>query len=450
MNKRKFLKTSSVIITGTMLAPLGACNQQTMSRRNWAGNYEYSTNSLLQPKAFEEAQKNIKNYSKLRILGSRHSFNGIADSTENQISSGALDQVVSLDENSKTVTVEGGMRYGELCTYLHNHGYALHNLASLPHISIAGACSTATHGSGVSNGNLATAVTALEVLTADGEVVSFSRKKDKEQFEGAVVSLGGLGLITKVTLEIQPTFTMEQYVYRNLPLKNLEGNFMEIMSGGYSVSLFTDWKNPYLNQVWVKKLSGASSSRAESEFFEASLATQNLHPIEEISAVNCTEQMGVPGPWHERLPHFRMNFTPSSGKELQSEFFVPRHHAVDAILAISRLGNQISPHLMISEIRTIAADQFWMSPCYNQDSVAIHFTWEQDWPAVRKLLPVIEKVLAPFQVRPHWGKLFTMTPAQLHPLYEKLPDFQNLLNSYDPKGKFRNEFMEVNIFGSRS
>jgi len=158
--------------------------------------------------------------------------------------------------------------------------------------------------------------------------------------------------------------------------------------------------------------------------------------------------MGVPGPWYERLPHFRMGFTPSAGKELQSEYFVPRRHAVEAILAMERLRDQISPHLLISEIRTIAADNLWMSPCYEQPSVTIHFTWKQDWPAVSKLLPVIEKELAIFEARPHWGKLFAMSPAELKSRYKRLPDFLQLSEKYDPHGKFRNAFLDRNIFSS--
>jgi len=158
--------------------------------------------------------------------------------------------------------------------------------------------------------------------------------------------------------------------------------------------------------------------------------------------------MGVPGPWYERLPHFRMGFTPSSGKELQAEYFVPRHNAVEAILAIARMKKEIGPHLFISEIRTINADNLWMSPCYNQPSVAIHFTWKQDWPSVRKLLPKIEKELAPFNVKPHWGKLFTMSPATLQHRYAKLADFKKLLIDYDPQGKFRNEYLDKNIYNS--
>ena len=157
--------------------------------------------------------------------------------------------------------------------------------------------------------------------------------------------------------------------------------------------------------------------------------------------------MGVPGPWYERLPHFRMGFTPSAGKELQSEYFLPREQAMEAILAVERVHEQVGPHLLITEIRTIAADELWMSPCYKRPSVTIHFTWKQDWPAVSKLLPVIERELAPFGPRPHWGKLFTIPAAQLRASYEKLPAFVELSGRFDPRGKFRNEFLNANVFG---
>jgi xylitol oxidase len=357
--------------------------------------------------------------------------------------------VVALDPEARTVTLNAGMTYGQLCPYLHSKGFALHNLASLPHISVAGACSTATHGSGEKNGNLATAVSALEMVMASGEVVKLSRQNDGETFQGAVVGLGSVGVITKVTLDVQPTYMMRQYVYENLPLSEMKDHFDAIESSAYSVSLFTDWQNSRVREVWLKSRDDAGKGfQATPEFFGAKLATRNLHPISELSAENCTEQMGVPGPWYERLPHFRMGFTPSAGKELQSEYFVPRQHAVEAILAIERLRDQISPHLLISEIRTIAADNLWMSPCYEQPSVTIHFTWKQDWPAVSKLLPVIEKELTVFAARPHWGKLFAMSPAELKSRYKRLPDFIQLSKKYDPQGKFRNAFLDRNIFSS--
>jgi xylitol oxidase len=317
----------------------------------------------------------------------------------------------------------------------------------LPHISVAGACATATHGSGVKNGNLATAARAIEFVNANGDLITLSRDKDGERFEGAVVGLGGLGIVTRLTLDVQPTYFMKQAVYQHLPVKELTANFNAIEASGYSVSLFTDWITPKINQVWIKsRVEKGDSTPLAPEFYGAKLATRNLHPLENLSAENCTEQMGVPGPWYERLPHFRMGFTPSNGHELQSEYFVPAEHAVEAILAVYKISDVVSPHLLISEIRTIAADNLWMSPCYKRDCVTIHFTWKPDWPAVKAALPVVEKTLAPFHARPHWGKLFTMSPAHLQPLIEKLPEFKELLLRYDAQGKFRNDFLAENLY----
>jgi len=446
MNKRTFIQLFAAVIASPVISPLlnWASNNKL---KNWAGNLEYSTDRLYFANSLEQVRSCVKKQNKLKVLGTRHCFNNIADSTHSFLSLKSMDQVVALDSEAHAVTVDAGMTYGQLCPYLDGKGFALHNLASLPHISIAGACSTATHGSGEKNGNLATAVSALEIVTAAGEVVRLSRQQDGEAFRGAVVGLGSLGVITKVTLDIQPTYMMRQYVYENLPLPAVKDHFDAIESCAYSVSLFTDWQNQRMNEVWIKSRDEKGQAfDATPEFFGATRATKNLHPIAELSAENCTEQMGVPGPWYERLPHFRMGFTPSAGKELQSEYFVPRQHAVEAILAVERLRDQVSPHLMISEIRTIAADHLWLSPCYEQPCVTIHFTWKQDWPAVRKLLPVIEKELAPFNARPHWGKLFTTKPADLKSIYKKLPDFIQLSRTYDPQGKFRNQFLDTNIF----
>ena len=446
MNKRAFIKFFGAGIASPLLARVSAWASND-KLKNWAGNLEYSTDRLFSANSLEQVRSYVKEQKQLKVLGTRHCFNNIADSTHDLLSLKSMDEVVALDAAARTVTVQAGMTYGQLCPYLESKGFALHNLASLPHISIAGACSTATHGSGEKNGNLATAVSGLEIVTAAGDVVRVSRQREGETFRGAVVGLGALGVITKVTLEIQPTFTMRQYVYQDLPLAAVKDHFDAIEASAYSVSLFTDWQNKRFSEVWIKSREGAGQAfDATPEFYGAKLATKNLHPIAELSAENCTEQMGVPGPWFERLPHFRMGFTPSAGKELQSEYFVERQHAVEAILAVERLRDQVSPHLLISEIRAIAADDLWLSPCYEQSCVTIHFTWKQDWPAVRKLLPVIEKELAPFAARPHWGKLFTTSPQVLKSIYKKLPEFVQLSRKYDPQGKFRNEFLNTNIF----
>jgi alditol oxidase len=448
MNKRTFIKLGSAAAASPLLSPmLTWASKEKLT--NWAGNLEYGTEQLTSAATQPDVQHFVTGHNNFKVLGTRHCFNDITDSSHEFLSLKPQDKVVTLDAKARTVTIEAGMTYGQLSPYLHQNGFALHNLASLPHISVAGACSTATHGSGEKNGNLSTAVSGLEMVLASGEVRTLSREKDGETFHGAVVGLGALGVITKVTLDLQPTFMMQQYVYENLSLDRLTKNFDAIEAAAYSVSLFTDWQKPRINEVWLKsRMSNDAEHKFEAGpvFYDAKLATRNLHPIMELSAENCTEQMGVPGPWYERLPHFRMGFTPSAGKELQSEYFVPRQHAVDAILAVQRLNEMVSPHLLITEIRAIAADDLWMSPCYKQPCVTIHFTWKQDWPAVSKLLPVIEKELAPFRARPHWGKLFAMSPEQLRPRYEKLPEFVALCNQFDPKGKFRNSFLNRNIF----
>jgi len=448
MNKRTFLKLSSATIASPAVLRLSAWAGAD-KLTNWAGNLEYSTENLYTAKSLDEIPAFVKKQFKLKVLGSRHCFNNIADSKDGFLSLKPLDEIVSLDAQARTVTVDAGITYGQLSPLLEAKGFALHNLASLPHISIVGACSTATHGSGEKNGNLSTAVSAIELVNAAGELIQLSRRKDGQTFLGSVVGLGALGVITKVTLDVQPSFQMQQYVYENLPFAELTRHFDEIEAAAYSVSLFTDWQNQRINEVWLKsKIVAGKTFDAPPDFFGAKRATRNLHPITELSAENCTEQLGVPGPWYERLPHFRMGFTPSAGKELQTEFFVPRRHAVEAILAVERLHDQVGPSLLITEIRAIAADNLWVSPAYQQDSIAIHFTWKPDWPAVSKLLPVIEKELAPFNARPHWAKLFTISPQILHSRYERMPDFIELAKKYDPQGKFRNDFLNKNIFGS--
>jgi alditol oxidase len=446
MRKRTFLKLLSAAVASGITRSVSA---QPAGRRlvNWAGNLTYSTDRLREASTVEQIRSLLLSQEKWKVLGSRHCFNSIADSRHNLLSLESSSDRVVIDERARTVTVDAAMKYGELSPLLHRKGFAVHNLASLPHISIAGACSTATHGSGEKNGNLATAVSALEFVTAAGDVVKLSRLSDGDLFRGSVVALGALGVITRVTLDTEPTFVVRQYVYQNLPLAQLKQHFDAIQSSGYSVSLFTDWQNQLVSEIWIKtRVDAAHPFAAPAEFFGAKLAKRNLHPIAELSAENCTEQMGVPGPWYDRLPHFRMGFTPSAGKELQAEYFVPRRNAVDAILAVERLREHVGPHLFISEIRTVAEDDLWMSPSYRQSSVAIHFTWKPDWPAVRRLLPVIEKELSPYQVRPHWGKLFTIAPRELRSRYPRMQDFVQLAKKFDPKGKFRNDFLNANLF----
>jgi len=435
-------------VAGSIISQLAPGQQQPAPRENWSGNITYSTDHVHTPANVDEVRAVVKSFSKLRALGSRHSFNRIADSTQNQISLQHLDQI-DIDDKARTVTVGAGIKYGQLAPVIDARGFALHNLASLPHISVAGAIATATHGSGIHNGNLATAVRALEIVTANGEVIHLSRDKDGDQFLGAVVGLGTVGVVTRVTLDLQPTFQVAQTVYQNLNFDQLAHNFDAIFGAGYSVSLFTDWQHHQATQVWIKhRLAANEKHETPAEFYGAKRATEKLHPITGHPAESCTEQLGIPGPWYERLPHFKMNFTPSSGRELQTEYFVPRDRGYDAILAVEKLRDQITPHLFVTELRTIAADDLWMSMAHRRDSLAIHFTWKPEWETVKQILPQIEAQLKPLAPRPHWAKLFTLSPAQLQTQYTRLAEFKFMLKRYDPDGKFRNDFIEANLFST--
>lgn len=448
MDKREFLKTSGAIVAGSMLSRFSSGQQQPAPRENWAGNITYHTDHVFTPASADEVRDVVKKCAKLRALGSRHSFNTIADSDANQISLQHLDSI-DIDDKAHTVTVGAGIKYGQLAPVIDARGYALHNLASLPHISVAGAIATATHGSGLHNGNLATAVSGIEFITADGQTVQLTREKDGDQFLGAVVHLGALGVLTRVTLNLLPTFQVAQSVYRDLSFDHLKDSFEGIFGAGYSVSLFTDWQHHRATQVWIKRrVTPGESYKWPAEFYSAKLATKKMHPIEGHPAEACTDQLGVPGPWYERLPHFKMNFTPSSGRELQTEYLVPQEHAYDAIVAVEKLRDRITPHLFVTELRTIAPDDLWMSTAYQRPSMAIHFTWKPEWPAVREILPLIEQQLGPFGPRPHWAKLFTVAPQRLQAQYARLAEFKSVVQKLDPNAKFRNEFLEKNLYSS--
>ncbi len=385
--------------------------------------------------------------ARLRGVGSRHSFNTIADTDGDQVSLAAMTRLIDIDAQHRTVNIDGGIRYGELATFLDAHGYALANLASLPHISVAGACATATHGSGVANGNLATAVRGLQLVTAEGDVVEVSRDQDAELIDAMTVGLGAFGIVTRLTLAIEPTFDVEQTVFEHVPLEIALDRFHEMMADGYSVSLFTTWRHDDIEQLWRKVRVESDGSAAAvgpaASLFGATAATRNLHPIAELSAESCTDQMGVAGRWHERLPHFRMGFTPSSGDELQSELFVAASAGPDVMRALRGLGQHLTPVLKISEVRAVAADKLWLSPGYQQDCIAFHFTWVPSWAQVQPVLAHLESALAPFAPRPHWGKLTTIGSGDLRSRFEQLTAFGALLDEWDPSRKFRNDYLDA-------
>jgi xylitol oxidase len=416
-----------------------------MSPVNWAGNYVYRAKRLHRASSMDQLRQIVATSPSLRVIGSRHSFTDIGDATE-LVTLEDLPTHVEVDHEAQTVDFSAWLTYGELAKALAAQKLALHNLASLPHISVAGAIATATHGSGDGNGNLATAVAALELVTSSGDVITAAR--GDADFEGLVVGLGALGVLTRLTLDVEPYYEVRQRVFEGLGWEALLENFDDITAAGDSVSVFTRWGDT-TDQVWVKSRVTDAPEQPLGELFGATPATVDRHPILGIDPVNCSPQLGRSGPWWDRLPHFRMGFTPSSGEELQSEFFVARHHAAAAIDAMRGLAADIAPLLLVSEIRTIAADRLWLSPHYGRDTVGIHLTWKPEQEAVERVLSGIEAALAPLEARPHWGKLFRAEAAAIGPLYERLPDFDGLQERLDPRGAFRNEWLRRRVLGGR-
>ena len=406
--------------------------------RNWAGTFEFSAGRIHHPVSIGELQELVAATPHIKAFGSRHSFNALADSPTDLVSLDALPDAIRIGTDS--VTVGGATTYGQVAPLLDRAGLALANLASLPHIAVVGACATATHGSGEHNQNLSAAVRSLDLIKADGSLLTLRR--GDEGFAGAVVGLGALGIVTSITLDTVPAFQIAQTVYDDLPLDAALAHFDEIQALGYSVSLFTNWRAPVFNLLWVK----AREPLTDTDILGARRADGPRNPIPGAPADNTTVQLGVPGPWYERLPHFRLDFRPSTGAEIQSEYLMPREHAVPALRALAGLADQITPLLQTCEVRTIAADDSWLSTAYGRPSVAFHFTWHKRPDDLVALLPVLEAALAPYDARPHWGKVFTMAPAAVQGRYSRLVDFRALAADLDPGRKFGNDVLDTYIY----
>ncbi|WP_225852065.1 FAD-binding protein [Micromonospora sp. AMSO12t] len=405
-------------------------------RHNWAGNVRYAARRHHRPSSLDELRRLVAGSDRLRVVGTGHSFNRLGDTTGDLVSLAGLPATVVLDPDRRAVTVPAAMRYGDLASWLHARGYALANLASLPHISVAGAVATGTHGSGETIGNLASAVAGLELVTAGGDLLTVDRAADGDTFAGMVVSLGALGVVTRVTLDVVPTFEIRQHVRLGLSRAALDAAF----ASAYSVSVFTDWRSPRLREVWVKQRADAAPLPAD--WLGTTAADAPRHPVPGMPARNCTPQLGEPGPWHERLPHFRLEFTPSSGAELQSEYHVPRGSASAALAALDPVAHLIAPVLQVCELRTVAADGLWLSPNHGRDSLAIHFTWTADAAAVLPVVAAVEERLAPFAPRPHWGKVFGLAPAAVAAALPRYADFLDLARRLDPAGTFRTDLLD--------
>ncbi len=409
----------------------------TVARQNWAGNVLFSARAFHEPTGVPELQRLVAGSNRLRALGTGHSFSEVADTTGDLVSLAAMPERIELDPDTQTVTVTAGTRWGDLGKTLQANGFALPNTGSLPHIAVAGAAATGTHGSGDRLGNLSTIVVGLELVTATGDLITLRREAEGDRFDGMVLSLGLLGVVTSLTLNVLPTFQVRQRVFAELPHATFLAHFDQVMAAGYSVSAFGGWGAPRTWDIWRKTVADDIDEDAEPELFGAPAATRARHPTLGQPPEYATDQLGVPGPWNERLPHFKLEFRPSTGAEIQSEWMVDRAEGGAALAALDDLAEDIGRVCQGGEIRTVAADELWISPSYRRDSACLHFTWIRDEAAIAPVVAAIEERLEPFGARPHWGKRFLRRPAEHYP---RLPDFRALVAAFDPEGTFSNDF----------
>lgn len=415
-------------------------------QKNWSGVYTYAAPEILHPTSLDEVRRIAAEAPKVHAVGARHCFNGIADSAV-MISLDRMPMPFEIDAGASTVTINPGMRYHELNLALDEAGLALHNTASLPHITVGGATATATHGSGDKLGNLSTAVVALEIVGSDGETHRFA--KGDPDFDGTVVNVGALGVVTSMTLQVQPTYLMRQEVFLDLPWDVAFDHFDEIMSCGDSVSLFTNYRDA-VNELWVKtRVADDDDWQPRAELFGARAATTQVHPVTELDGTWCTEQLGVPGPWRLRMPHFQVEALGDAGDEMQTEYMLARADAPAAFRALKeQVSELVRPYIFAAEVRSVAADDLWLSSAYQREPICLHYATKADLAMPNEVIPVIEQVLAPYAPRPHWGKLYVATAEELAPRYPKMADFRALADRLDPRRAFRSPFLIEQVLGA--
>lgn len=415
-----------------------------MQERNWGGNLTYVATGLARPGDLDELRSVVLDAPLVKPLGTRHSFSPAADADGGLlVSLERMRRPPELDTARRRVRVSAATTYGELAPVLHAHGLALENLASLPHCTVAGTVATGTHGSGHQLRGLGSAVAACELLTADGTLLHLAR--GDEGFDGVVVGVGALGIVTSLTLDLVPATQMRQLVYEPLTWQALADQPDTVLDCARSVSVFTRWSGEHAGHVLVKDHADAPLPE---QVAGARPADGPRHPVHTLgrTADGVTEQGGVPGPWYERLPHFRLEHTPSDGAEVQAEYFVDRAHGPAVVQALRPLGALMDPLLRVCELRTVAADELWLSPAQGRDTLALHFTWALDQPGVEAVLAQVEQALAPFEPRVHLGKLFvTDDPLRHQP---RAADFAALRTRLDPNGRFLTGFVR-RLLGDR-
>jgi alditol oxidase len=420
-------------------------NQEVAEMQNWAGNYTFAAARLHRPESIGEVQQLVAASPKIRAVGTRHSFNGLADTPGDLVDLSGIDPDISIDREKMTAIVGAGVSYGALAAHLHREGFALHNLASLPQISVAGAVATATHGSGDRNQTLSSAVAGLELVMSDGSLKRVVR--GDADFPGMVVGLGAFGIVSRVTLDILPTFDVRQDSFVDLPWNELVANFDAISSATYSFSIFTKWSGHAVSRIWLKTRL-ATAPQQELDIGRLGLRPGPPYANPAVAdALSGLNPFGVPGPWSERLAHTRRDVAPTPADQIQSEYLIGRPKLGEVVSIIRSMADRVDPLLHMTEIRTMAADDLWLSPAYRQAAIGVHFTWKKEIDAVDAMTRELEAALIPLGARPHWAKVIHADAATLAPLYPRMADFRACAARYDPEGKFRNDYLDRHVFG---
>ena len=408
--------------------------------KNWAGNLTFSAKEFIEIDNISKLQQVVSNSQGVKVLATGHSFNAIGDTKDTLISLKNLSNGIEIDSQNAQALIPAGMAYADAARYLESKGWAFSNMASLGEVKIAGAISTGTHGSGSNNGVLSTSVVGLEIVLGSGELLTIDQS-NSEEFAGFVISLGALGVFTKIKMRIVPSFSVKQFVYENIGIQAVAENFDTVFNSAYSVSYFSNWAKNSTGQIWMKFLDDSSSDNLSDNWLGANQAKAKQHPVKINNPDPCTDQLGISGKWLYRLPHFKLDSSPASGDEVQTEYLVDRKYVKEYIQDLRTIGDEIAPRVYATEIRTIKSDELWLSGAYQRETVGFHFTWKKSDTLV-DFLPRIEEILGKHHGRPHWAKLFSVKSDELSARYPKYSNFEALLKKYDPKKKFRNKFID--------
>ena len=408
--------------------------------KNWAGNLTFSAKEYIEVDSVSKLQSIVSKASGVKVLATGHSFNDIANTSQTQISIKNLSDEIEIDTINKVALVPAGMQYADVCRHLEKKGWALFNTASLGEITVAGSALTGSHGSGSNNPVLSDCVEGIEMVLASGDLFNISRS-ESDEFPGFVVSLGALGVFTKLRLRIVESFSIKQFVYENISIQSIAENFDAVFDKAYSVSYFSNWKKISTGQIWMKFLDDSNLLQLPTQWLNGNIATAKQHPVKVNDPSPCTDQMGISGKWLYRLPHFKLDSSPASGDEVQTEYLVDRSHVSEYMSELLSIGDEIADRVYAAEIRTIKSDDLWLSGAYGRQTVGFHFTWKKS-DSLATFLPKIEEILGKHDGRPHWGKLFSTSQEELSSRYPKYSSFEGLLKKYDPSKKFRNSFID--------